>query len=338
MKKYILFGAGNEGINALNYIDKRLIDCFLDNDSSKWGTFLEGIPIFMPSVEVIADKQIYLTVSWRFVSQIQKQLQEMGVYNVKLFQEYIVANCSENEKIKMLQNKYRGKRCFLIGTGPSLTIADLEMLKSHGELCFASNKIFKLFDQTKWRPDLYCISDNEVFSFYYDRICSMNIKEMFLVNIAGTRYKNSVDLSKLEATNKFIFNIWYEKKRADEGLPAFSKNPAKYVVDGGITVTYSMLQFAYFLGFKEIYLLGVDFNYGDMTGKDKNKADHFCSDYIEKGEIVNYPKLDDTLAAYNVAEQFSYSNGFRIYNATRGGKLDVFERVNLEDVLKEVKE
>ncbi len=37
--------------------------------------------------------------------------------------------------------------------------------------------------------------------------------------------------------------------------------------------------------------------------------------------------------AYEYAEKYSREHGFRIYNATRGGYLEVFERVNLNDVL-----
>ena len=37
---------------------------------------------------------------------------------------------------------------------------------------------------------------------------------------------------------------------------------------------------------------------------------------------------------YEYAEKYSREHGFRIFNATRGGFLEKFERVNLDDVLK----
>ena len=37
--------------------------------------------------------------------------------------------------------------------------------------------------------------------------------------------------------------------------------------------------------------------------------------------------------AYEYAEKFSHENGFRIYNATRGGFLEKFERVDLDEII-----
>ena len=56
-----------------------------------------------------------------------------------------------------LKNKFKNKRCFIVGNGPSLTVQDLDRLV--GEDCFAANLIFKIFDKTKWRPKFYCIQD-----------------------------------------------------------------------------------------------------------------------------------------------------------------------------------
>lgn len=340
MEQIILFGAGNEGINALNFVPKEAIKYFVDNDCKKWGTSLMGVEIMAPSKLMGEKSSVYITTSWKYISEIKEQLISIGITNFNLFQDYNLRIKKKNKKLLSLKGKYAGKRCFLIGTGPSLKMEDLEKLKSNGEICFASNKIFKLYDKTDWRPNLYCISDLDVFHFYYDTICNMETEHMFLVNIAGSKYKNTIDIGKLNSNNKYIFDILYEKRmnKENEFVPAFSIKPERYVVDGGITVTYSMLQFVYFLGFKEVYLLGIDFSYGDLSGEDKNKNDHFCTDYIATGEVVNYPKIKDSLEAYEVAEEFSLMNGFRIYNATRGGKLEVFERVDFDRLMeKELK-
>ena len=49
-------------------------------------------------------------------------------------------------KLRKLKNKYKGKRCFIMGNGPSLKAEDLELLKD--EYCFGQNKIYKIFPQT----------------------------------------------------------------------------------------------------------------------------------------------------------------------------------------------
>ena len=38
--------------------------------------------------------------------------------------------------------------------------------------------------------------------------------------------------------------------------------------------------------------------------------------------------------AYMAAHQYADSHGIKIYNATRGGELEVFERVELDGMLK----
>lgn len=328
----ILFGAGTDGRNTLNFIRPERVKCFVDNDPDKWGKKINGIPVVSPETLRCCDNRIYITASGKYRNEIEKQLMNMGVSDFHPVKELVKTSndilC--NEHISKLRGRFSGKRCFIIGTGPSLKISDLEKLKEKKEITFASNRIFKLFGETLWRPDLYCVSDLEISAFYYKQICTLDIPYLFLVNMAGTQYEDEIDFSYFKGENKFIFNIF--KDYTDNWQPNFSITPERYVVDGGITVTYSMLQLAYFLGFKEVYLLGVDFNYTDLSGNDRNLNDHCCKDYISYGEKVNTPKVEESLKAYKVAEEFGSRHNFKIYNATRGGKLDVFERVDFEAI------
>ena len=57
-----------------------------------------------------------------------------------------------------------------------------------------------------------------------------------------------------------------------------------------------------------------------------------CDNYLNQGEVVNQPNLERCERAYKRAEIYSRDNGFRIYNATRGGKLEVFERVDFDSL------
>ena len=86
-----------------------------------------------------------------------------------------------------------------------------------------------------------------------------------------------------------------------------------------------MLQIAIYMGFKEIYLLGNDCSYST----DKQ---HF----IESG---HYDKQAETVGermifAFKIAKKYADKNGIKIYNATRGGMLEVFDRVDLNVVVK----
>ena len=57
-----------------------------------------------------------------------------------------------------LKNKFKNKRCFIVGNGPSLTVQDLDRLV--GEDCFAANLIFKICFEKRRNLDLSMIFRN----------------------------------------------------------------------------------------------------------------------------------------------------------------------------------
>ena len=65
----------------------------------------------------------------------------------------------QHPELRRFKNSHLGERCFIVGNGPSLKIEDLEKLYVNGEITFAFNMIYKIFDQTLWRPTYYGISD-----------------------------------------------------------------------------------------------------------------------------------------------------------------------------------
>ena len=63
-------------------------------------------------------------------------------------------------KLQQLKNRYSGKRCFIIGSGPSMKIEYLDRLQN--EFTFSANQIFKIFNQTNWCPTLYVKADIKI--------------------------------------------------------------------------------------------------------------------------------------------------------------------------------
>jgi hypothetical protein len=108
-------------------------------------------------------------------------------------------------------------------------------------------------------------------------------------------------------------------------------------VYNGATVTYSCLQLAVNMGFKEIYLLGVDNSYSLALRKNGElvqtnlEQDHFSPGYSAYPNMHLF-KIDIVNAAYQSARNYAESHGIKIYNATRGGKLEVFERVDFDSL------
>ena len=109
------------------------------------------------------------------------------------------------------------------------------------------------------------------------------------------------------------------------------------VWEGG-TVTYTSLQVAYYLGFSQVILVGVDHNYVTQgkpnatvvsQGEDPN---HFHPGYFGKGFRWQLPDLVQWEEAYRLARRVYEADGRQVVDATIGGKLRVFERVEYDSL------
>lgn len=328
-KDIILFGAGNYGKNALNLIGRNKVAFFVDNNPRLSGQTIEGIEIKHPNDAVnLKQYDIVVTVSAKYFQEITDILKQYGIHHYYSIEQYLKKKKYGISDWEQHKNQYIGKRCFLLGTGPSLTIEDLNRLHERKEVCFGANKIFKIFNQTEWRPDIYCATDRRILSFYQDRIASLALPQMFIAYYFDQSLQAFADIM----LKKDYVKLFTMKDSLNEESIEFSENPAEYLIEGR-TVIYAMIQLAAYMGFNEIYLLGVDFNYNDKTGYDKNQNDHFCKNYIEEGERVLISPQEYCLKAFRKAKEYALQHGIKICNATRGGRLEVFERVNLDDII-----
>ncbi len=115
----------------------------------------------------------------------------------------------------------------------------------------------------------------------------------------------------------------------------------------GHTITYTNLQIAAHLGLNPIYIIGCDHYYGseqhaaggnDARGVVSNgETHHFHKNYRSAGEVVLSAPIARMDAAYAMAERETARHGIKVYNATRGGYLEAFERADLDEVLGGVK-
>lgn len=223
-------------------------------------------------------------------------------------------------KLAVYKDRYKGQRCFIIGNGPSLQANDLERLNQFGEKCFGANGICHMYQETAWRPDYYVLIDVMGFKIFYDYIREHGDDTFF---IADYFY---AELNHVEGINRFS-----ELNKIYDGPPDFSSDITKGIVSGK-TVTYAMLQIACYMGFSEIYLLGVDFSWNE-----NGKSPHFYEAGAEgKQEAFRRAAAtiyrEENLEAYTAAKGYADQHGIHIYNATRGGYLEVFERVCFDDL------
>lgn len=231
-----------------------------------------------------------------------------------------------SKEIRKYKNIATGKRCFIIGNGPSLRLSDLELLKE--EDSFAANRIYGAFEKTNWIPTYYFCQDGSVMSDIIDDINLITKKTSnIFFNYLG--YKET-ERPLLCAENIYYFYASWRQGKCGEIL--FSNDCARYI-GASMTVVYAMIQFAVYMGYQEIYLLGVDHNYAQNV--DGTVQESSYADFIKKKDLSDYnlPHLDISTLAFIEARKYCEEHNVKIYNATRGGKLEVFERVDLEEIL-----
>jgi hypothetical protein len=228
--------------------------------------------------------------------------------------------------LKSLKNKHVDKRCFIIGNGPSLRIEDLDKLKN--EITFAFNRIYYIFDQTEWRPTYYCSEDNKTIFKSKDEINLLNLENKFFPINFPWDYK-------IYFKNAHYYLFKFGDKNCE---PEFSEDIVKGIYWGN-TVAYTAIQMAIYMGIKEIYLLGVDHNFrkiinskGEIT-IDETAKDYFTEKYNCDHDDLYIPNVELSTGAFISAKKFADKNKIKIYNATRGGKLEVFKRVDFDQII-----
>ncbi len=252
-----------------------------------------------------------------------------------LVQLKIIKEDSRFSIIKELKNQYKGKRCFIICTGPSLTIDDLEKLKD--ELTISMNSIVNVLAETTFVPTIYMVQDFTAYKLMKAKFKLLKNCQI-LVGVSnihmplfghGIKIKDVKDkkigLYHLD-TASIIYNVNYDEKNF---WPKFSYECEKRICDGA-TVTYSAIQLAKYMGCSSIYLLGADCNYlGERRHIDDCTDNYRC----EKSQLISAAFRHNK--SYEAAKRYINDiSDVKIYNATRGGKLEVYERVDLDELLR----
>ncbi|MEN1969994.1 6-hydroxymethylpterin diphosphokinase MptE-like protein [Lentibacillus sp. N15] len=230
---------------------------------------------------------------------------------------------SPYEKLKEVKNKHKGERCFIVATGPSLTIEDLEKLES--ETTISMNSICLAFNETNWRPTYYGIQDDSVFLKMRKYIETLDVAGIFVSHTVPQQLNEKLS----DDYYYFPIDMFYHSIERKKYNTKFSDNSFAAVYNG-YTVTYSLIQIAVYMGFKEIYLIGADCHYGNDMNHHFIDYDHLDPTYASAGDMMT--------SGYKVAKKYADQNNIKIYNATRGGMLEIFERVDIDELLRAKKQ
>ncbi len=227
---------------------------------------------------------------------------------------------SPPEAIRTFHNIHAGRRAFIVCNGPSLLKTSPERLNN--EITLASNNIYLI---EGFQPTYYFVTDSLLAKDRADEINRLPWTKFY-------QYRLSEWLD-----NGYFIDI--------TGVPPASDFSTDFSVGAelGGTVTYFMLQAAYYFGCDPVYIIGADHSY--VLKKDQHRADgavltsidddpnHFHPGYFGRGYRWHDPQMDNIERAYQVAREAYGKNGRRIYNAGVGGQLEIFDRIDFDRLL-----
>ena len=218
-------------------------------------------------------------------------------------------------RLAKLHNIHAGKRCFIIGGGPSLKNTDLSKLR--GEYTIGLNRIFLAFPEMGFATN-YLVSIN-------DLVIEQSAEE--LQNLAMPRFFAWRARKWLHPADDLYF------LHTSYTGPKFARDIRGRLWEGA-TVTYVAMQLAFYLGFQTVILIGVDHNFTTQgkpnttvtsQGDDPN---HFHPGYFGKGFRWQLPDLETSERSYALARRTYEAAGRQVLDATVGGKCTIFEKVD----------
>jgi len=234
-----------------------------------------------------------------------------------------------------LKGAFEGKRVFIVGNGPSLNKHDLSLLKD--EYSIAVNGIFYKTKSDGYKPTFYVVEDRHVMQDNIEEINLFDVEYKFF----PVDYKNLIKNKK----NVKFFRMdkgYYNSTSPYFSIPRFSCD-ANHKLFCGQSVTMINLQLASYLGFSEVYLIGMDHSYvipvdatvdGEEIISNSDDPNHFHPDYFGKGKKWHDPHLDRVERTYSYIKLVYESQGKVLKNATVGGSLEVFERIDYDSLFR----
>jgi len=233
------------------------------------------------------------------------------------------------QNLKRFKDIHPGERCFIIGNGPSLKNTNLGLLRD--EFTFGMNRIYLMY------PDLgfsntYYLSIN---SLVIEQ-CAQDILALQIPRFLSWRTRDLVQEA-LDDNSKLPFDPPVTFLHTTYTGPKFAQDVGGRLWEGA-TVTYVAMQLAFHMGFTQVILIGVDHSF---TSKGKpnttvvsggDDLDHFDSNYFGKGFRWQLPDLDTSEIAYHRAKENYAAADREIIDATIGGKLTVFPKVEYQSL------
>jgi hypothetical protein len=250
------------------------------------------------------------------------------------------------------KNSYKGKRCFIIGNGPSIHEVDFTTLQN--EIVFTVNQLPRNPDFKKLHTNFHVWSDERFFSI--DKNKREDIELLKVMKSVNTDDNKPVIFYKLAARQMIqefdleeVLDIRYYDEIGIE-MDLLKKADLDFTkpVAGFPTVIHYAICLAVYMGFTEIVLLGCDCTGFISTANARmSKAEEALYGYeISKNEKRRLEKLQKKTSirdelywqvvmfdVYEILNQYCEYHGCKLYNATKPTLIEGVECIDLNRYL-----
>lgn len=235
-----------------------------------------------------------------------------------------------------LRYRRKGSEVFILGNGPSLKGAPFDELRKYATI--GMNAAYRFWDRVGFYPDYYCCLDTVVLE-------SHKVEIHRLIQDA-----DSLGIRKFLLRKEFA-DFYPEMLRHPRVLflEDLAQDVPMFRLDKITTGSFSLL-FALFLGYRDVYLLGIDLNYVEqlpeaelkggrvleITADPAGNPNYFFDDYQQKGDRYNPPNRHPNMhiRSWNNIKDFLEKFPIRVRNLNRESALQCFEFDDLQRVLR----
>jgi hypothetical protein len=221
-----------------------------------------------------------------------------------------------------MKDRHQGETAWIIGNGPSVAFADLEALR--GRLTFCFNRFHLAYGSTAFRPTYTVTGDKQMIEDFGQQIVDEAGGTVFVV------HERPPDL--------LGDYVWV---RMSPVFPPLFSRAAEAIVSPGGSSLYMAMQIGYAMGIRQFYLYGTDFRFvferapgGDAFRIATGDSNHFIANY-RAGKPWCPPSLRDIATSFLAARRLFEREGGFVRNASRGGLMEMFERVPFETAIVE---
>lgn len=214
-------------------------------------------------------------------------------------------------------------KCFILGNGPTLNKFILEKLNS----CFVigvNNVLFGNFE-----PTIICISDPQRLSV--EHISLLNNSKSKLVLADHVAKIATTDLKLNESKIIKTFNLKFSPLFNTNFLSLYGAELESTRCIGSVVGDIA-IPLAVFLGFKEIYILGLDEYWNINNLRDH----HYYNSNVEKDAFEWASQVRRRNARYAKIDILSALKGSKIFNMSPGSAILSFEKKDMQDIYPEM--